>query len=82
MKYFVYIVRCVDNYLYTGITWNLQKRIKEHNTGIRTILRNSQMPAKLVYWEKFDTKISAAKRVKEIEGWRRSKKEDLISSLH
>lgn len=82
MPYFVYIVRCNNNYLYTGITWNLKKRIKEHNTGIRTILKNDRIPVKLVYWEKLDSKVEAAKREKEIKGWRREKKEFLIKSLH
>ena len=81
MPYFVYIVRCVDGYLYTGITWNLKKRLKEHNTGIRTVLKQSQLPAKLVYWERFLTRIEAAKKEKVIKGWRRLKKEKLIDSL-
>ena len=82
MSHFVYIIRCKDNYLYTGITWNLEKRIREHNSGILTNLRKSQLPARLVYWCRFDTKVEAAKREKEIKGWRRSKKEELIKSLH
>jgi putative endonuclease len=76
------MVRCMDGYLYTGITWNLKKRVGEHDSGINTILRKSQLPAKLVYWEKFSGKIEAARREKEIKGWRRSKKEVLIASLH
>jgi len=66
---------------YTGITWNLKKRIREHNTGIKTSIQKSRLPARLVYWEKFDTRILAAKREKEIKGWRREKKEQLINSL-
>ena len=64
MPYFVYIIKCVDDYLYTGITWNLKRRVSEHNSGIKTVLRKSQLPAKLVYWEKSLTKFEAAKKRK------------------
>jgi len=33
MSWFVYIVECRDKSFYTGICWNLKKRIKEHNEG-------------------------------------------------
>jgi putative endonuclease len=78
---FVYIVKCRDEMLYTGITWNIKKRINEHNSGVKTPLQKSRLPVKLVYWEKFDTRIEAAKREKVIKGWRREKKLNLINSL-
>lgn len=80
MSYFVYILKCSDGSLYTGITWNLKKRIAEHNSGL-SYWTKTRIPLKLVYWEKFFTKQEAAKQEKEIKGWRRSKKEDLIASL-
>ncbi|MBL7159029.1 GIY-YIG nuclease family protein [Candidatus Microgenomates bacterium] len=81
MAYFVYIIRCKDGFYYTGITWSLKKRIKEHNLRIKSCLQKSKVPVKLVYWEKFNTKIEAAKKEKEIKGWGRKKKEALINSL-
>mgnify|MGYP001619181881 FL=1 len=66
---------------YTGITWNLKKRIAEHNSGKDTSIQKSRLPVRLVYWEKFKTRMLAAKREKEIKGWRREKKELLIKSL-
>jgi len=80
MPFFTYIIHCKDGYLYTGITWNLQKRLNEHNLGKTPNLKN-RLPIKLVYKEKFETRIQAAKREKEIKGWSRKKKEKLIS-LH
>ncbi len=53
--------------LYTGITTNLEHRMKQHR-------------AKLLYAEAFDDPHSAAKREKEIKGWRREKKMQLIDS--
>lgn len=82
IRHFLYILRCADDSFYTGITWNLKERIKEHNSGIKTCLQKTKVPASLVYWEVFSSKIEAAKREKEIKGWRREKKENLINSLH
>src|SRR3989338_7063794 len=81
MAYFVYILKCADNSYYTGITWNLKKRILEHNSGIKTSLHEKNLPTKLVFWQNFDNRIEAARREKEIKGWRREKKEKLINSL-
>lgn len=83
MDCFVYIAQCSDGTYYTGITWNLEKRISEHNQGIKTSIQPSRRPVQLVYSEWFNTRVGAAKREKEIKGWRREKKEKLInSSLH
>lgn len=46
MLYYVYIVRCCDNYLYIGITNNLQKRVSQHNLGLSKITKNRR-PIKL-----------------------------------
>ena len=53
--------------LYTGITTDIKHRMKQHK-------------AKLLYTEKFADKHDAAKREREIKGWRREKKLDLIRS--
>lgn len=82
MAHFVYILKCTDGMYYTGITWNLRKRISEHNSGIKTPIQKSRLPVVLVYWEKFNDKIDAARREHEIKGWTRVKKEELIKSLH
>ncbi len=82
MSYFVYIVKCQDNSLYTGITWNLKKRITEHNSGVFQNFTKSRRPVKLVFWEKFENQYLAAIREREIKGWTRIKKEKLIMSLH
>lgn len=78
--HFVYILECADKSYYTGITWNLKKRIAKHNSGIKTSLSKSKLPVRLAYWQKFKTKSEAAKKEKEIKGWRHEKKEILISS--
>ena len=82
MSWFVYILKCEDESFYIGITWDLQERIKEHNSRTKICLQLSKLPAKLVYWEKYPDRYQAAHREKEIKGWRREKKKKLIDSLH
>jgi len=82
VTHFAYILKCADNSYYTGITWNLKKRILEHNKRVKSCLQISKIPTILVYWEKFANKSEAARREKEIKGWTRWKKESLINSLH
>ena len=81
MKYFVYIVRCADSSLYTGITRNIEKRIWQHNNskyGAKSI--RGKRPVKLVYMERFGTIVEALKREREIKGWSRHKKLYLIKN--
>lgn len=83
MAWFVYIVECRDESFYTGICWNLKKRIGEHNSGYyKTSFTKGRLPVKLVYWEKFDNRFLAAKREKIIKGFSRLKKTKLVNSLH
>jgi predicted GIY-YIG superfamily endonuclease len=45
-------------------------------------MQPGRRPVKLVYSKEFQSRIEAARREKEIKGWRREKKEQLINSLH
>ena len=80
MKYFVYILECSDNSLYTGITWNLERRVKEHFKGASKYTRG-RLPVKIVHSEIVADKIESAKREREIKSWPRKKKLELIKSL-
>ncbi len=80
MLYFVYILKCKDNSLYTGITWNLSKRVREHFNGASKYTKG-KLPVKLIYFEKCKDKIGAARREREIKDWSRKKKLELIKSL-
>ena len=76
--YFVYLILCKDNSIYTGVTDNIERRFNEHSTksgGWHTKL----YPAiKVLRTEEFQTKTEALKREKQIKGWRREKKLNLI----
>lgn len=81
MKHCVYIVCCADNSLYTGVTKDVDRRIWEHNNskyGAKSI--RGKRPVKLVYKEEYITLSEALKREKEIKGWRRKKKIELVES--
>jgi len=84
--YYIYILECKDNSFYTGLTSNLEKRVNSHKIGLGSKFTKNKIPVKLVYWKKFKNKFDAAKREKEIKGYRREKKTILIDkfkkSLH
>lgn len=60
--FYVYILRCKDDTLYTGFTVNLENRIKTHNKGIGAKYTRGRIPVKLVYKEEYNTKSEALKR--------------------
>lgn len=78
MRWFVYILLCEDNSLYTGSTNNLEKRFLDHQNGRGGRYTRSHKPVKLIYTEELATKSEALKREIEIKSWsRRSKINDL-----
>lgn len=77
-KWFVYILRCDDDTLYTGITNDLIRRCEQHNAGTVSRYTRSRLPAVLVYQESQASRSSALKRELAIEALTRQKKELLI----
>ena len=76
--YYVYIMECLDKTLYTGITTDLERRFKEHNSGKGGAYTRSKKVIKILYTEKFPSRSTALKREAEIKSWRRDKKLALI----
>ncbi|MCP6719817.1 MAG: GIY-YIG nuclease family protein [Patescibacteria group bacterium] len=76
--YYVYIVQCEDASLYTGITNDIERRLKEHKDKIGGHYTASHKVEKIIYTETFKTKNEALKREAQIKGWRREKKLDLV----
>jgi putative endonuclease len=84
MTYFVYILLCSDNTLYTGITTNIKRRINEHN-GIESKTlgakyTKSRRPVKLVYSLKYSSRSFATKEEIRIKKLNRIEKFLLIDS--
>ena len=80
--YYFYILRCSDNSLYSGITNDLEKRLKEHNSaqGRGAKYTRAKGPVTLVHSEKLSNRSSALKREAEVKRWRKDKKEELVAS--
>ncbi|MBS3755726.1 MAG: GIY-YIG nuclease family protein [Desulfobacterales bacterium] len=58
----LYIIRCADNSLYTGITTDVSRRIEEHNLKTGCNYTRTRTPVELVYQESHRTQSSALKR--------------------
>ena len=80
--YFVYILRCKDGTLYTGITTDLARRLAEHKSGKGSKYVRARRAGKIVYSEKKKNRSTASKREAEIKSWKRQKKLDLIQLNH
>jgi putative endonuclease len=72
--YYVYILQCSDNSLYTGYTNDLKKRIQNHKLGKGSKYVRSRLPFKLIYSEKYRLKSKALNRERQIKGLKREKK--------
>ena len=79
MKWFVYMLRCKDNSIYTGITNDLKKRIETHLSGNGSKYLRGKLPLKLVYRESFQDRSTASKREIEIKKLNKKEKELLIN---
>lgn len=81
-KWYVYILRCADNTLYTGVTTDIERRLVEHNnekTGAK--YTRTRRPVSLVYQEVYSTRSEATKREAELKKFSRAKKQNLLSEL-
>ena len=78
--WFIYILRCADGTLYTGITKDLDKRLAEHNAGNRQAAKytRTRLPVELVYHESCDSRASATRREMAIKRLSRKAKLQLI----
>ncbi len=81
--WFVYILRCADDSLYTGITTELDRRIAEHNDKNKKLgarYTRSRQPVTLIYHETFESRSLASKREAEIKRLKRKQKLLLLAS--
>ena len=80
MRWALYIIECSDLTYYTGITTEVERRIKEHNAGKGAKYTQGRAPVKLVYTEYFENRSSASKRECEVKSLSKAKKKTLIES--
>ena len=78
MPWHVYIIECRDKTLYTGITTDISRRLKEHNTKKGAFYTKNKTPVELVYLEAVPNQSQARKREAQIKRLERVEKLALI----
>lgn len=80
-NWFVYIVRCADQSLYTGVTTDIERRVLEHNTCDKKGARytRARRPVTLFYTETLESRATACQREAEIKRLPKAAKEQLAS---
>ena len=78
--YSVYIMTNHSGTLYTGVTNDLTRRVYEHKTQASGSCTRKYRMNKLLYFEQTGDILSAIEREKQIKGWRRSRKLEMIKS--
>ena len=73
-----YILRCADDTLYVGSTWNLDQRLWEHETGRGSSYTRRRLPVTLIWSADYERIADAYDLEKRIQGWSRRKREALI----
>ena len=82
-KYWVYIVsNKYTSVIYTGVTNDIVRRIWEHKSGTVRGFTSRYKCSQLLYHEEFADINKAIAREKQIKGWKRDKKIELIVSLN
>jgi len=80
-RWFVYILRCKNGSLYTGITNNLEARVAKHNAGKGAKYTRAFGPVRIVYSKAMRTATAARKREALIKGWSKAAKEKLVNHV-
>ena len=79
-QWYLYILRCKDNTLYTGITTDVEKRLEAHRSGKGAKYTRGRAPLELVYQESCGSHSNALKREAEIKKLPRTAKELLVKT--
>jgi putative endonuclease len=75
----VYVLRCRTGQLYTGCTTDLERRVREHNSGTGSRFTRSRLPVAVVYVEDLGSRSEALRRERAIKAMRRGEKLLLVS---
>lgn len=82
-QYWVYILTSSSgNAMYIGVTNNLGRRIWEHRNGLGSEFAKKYRIARLVHAEEYDNPGDAIAREKQLKGWRRERKNELVRSVN
>ena len=78
--WFLYILRCQNDTFYTGVTKDLERRLKMHNDGKASRYTRARRPVKMIYHENCASRARALVRECEVKALPRKKKEQLVLS--
>lgn len=79
-QWFVYMLRCSDDSLYTGITTDINRRVIEHNSASQGAkYTRNRRPVNVVFQETYPDRSQASQREFEIKKLSRKEKEQLLS---
>ncbi|MBU4141688.1 GIY-YIG nuclease family protein [Patescibacteria group bacterium] len=79
--YHLYILKCADETLYTGITRDLKRRTREHNfSNLGAKYTRARRPVKLAYSKKFRNRSNASKEESRIKKLSRKEKMEMIKN--
>lgn len=79
-KWFLYILRCRDKSLYTGITTDIEARLIKHNAGKGAAYTRSRKPVVLVWYKACKTESTARKQEARIKSWSKVQKEAFLKA--
>ena len=79
--WFLYLLRCADDSIYTGISINVEARVKKHNLGKGASYTSGRRPVILLYQEKHPDQSTAMHRERQIKNWGRDRKEKLTHGI-
>ena len=74
----LYVLKCRDNTLYTGITTDVSRRVQQHNSGIASHYTRSRIPVKLIFSEPCRGRSQALKKEYAMKQLSRKEKEEYI----
>ena len=78
MAFRAYLLRCADGTYYTGHTDDLEHRMAQHSVGAAGGYTATRLPVRLVWSSEFATRYEALSAERQIKGWSRAEKEELI----
>ena len=79
--WFLYILECQGGSFYTGITTDIERRLKTHNDGKGARFTRSRRPVKVIYQESLSTRAQALIREYKIKALPRIKKQALVAAV-
>ena len=82
MTWFVYMLRCADDSIYSGITKDLQRRLDEHNGLSKNGAKytRARRPVSLIHQEQYENRSQASQREHELKAFSRQQKLALVNS--